>query len=416
MLTWILFSSAAPIRNWQYEFFVVQHVLSFIAFFVVILLHIPAKHAKVYVYVPIALYLFDRLVRGVFFIYHNSRLGRATVTALPGGVSKVRIQSLRLKNWHAGQHVLLSVPRFGILQSHPATILSTPASHNGDLLFILKAHKGFTGRLNASATSSKESIRLVKEISRPSTASRSTSGDQGETGQPQLPKHLALVSGPYGCSHSDFACFSSALLIAGSTGITFTLPILLDIAERAQTSCLPLRHVSFIWILKSAQCTSWVSDELKPAIRSLSKSKISIDVNIFVTTDTELVQVNKIGEKIRGCHCTTPAGVCYCNRDLPRQQQSKQKRPVVETVRPVLARSNSSDSQMMTIRSGRPDIEHILWEVLESAEGETGVAVCGPLSLGVRCRKAVSSASSRRGVHKGTGAQGVYLHVEGFSW
>lgn len=414
MLTWICFSSTAPLRNWKYEFFVLQHVLSFVGFIVVILLHIPAKHAKMYVYIPIALYLFDRLVRGVFFAYYNSRLGRATVTALPGGVSKVRIQSLRLKSWHAGQHVLLSVPRFGILQSHPATILSTPTSHNGDLVFILKAHKGFTGRLNASATSSKVSVVSSKEISRPSTASRSISGDQGETGQPKLPKHLALVSGPYGCSHSDFACFSSALLIAGSTGITFTLPILLDIAERAQTTNLPLRYVSFMWIVKSSNSVSWVSEELKTAIRNMNKSKITLDVSIFVTTDTKLVQVNKFGEKIRGCRCTTP--VCYCNRDLPRPQQSKSKRAVMETIIPVPSRSNSSDSQMMTIRSGRPDIETMLWETLEGAEGETGVAVCGPLGLGVRCRKAVSSMSSRRGVHKGTGAQGVYLHVEGFSW
>ncbi|MCJ1246122.1 hypothetical protein MMC30_003327 [Trapelia coarctata] len=138
VLTWICFSSAAPLRNWKYEFFVLQHILSFIGFIVVILLHIPAKHAKMYVYIPIAFYLFDRLVRGVLFAYYNSRLGRATITALPGGVSKVRIQSLRLKNWHAGQHVLLSVPRFGILQSHPATILSTPTSHNGDLIYFVQ--------------------------------------------------------------------------------------------------------------------------------------------------------------------------------------------------------------------------------------------------------------------------------------
>ena len=367
-----------------------------------------------YVYIPIGLYLFDRLVRGVFFVYYNSRLGRATVTALPGGVSKVRIQSLRLKSWHAGQHVLLSIPRFGILQSHPATILSTPTSHNGDLIFILKAQKGFTARLNASATSSKVSVLSGKEISRPSTASLSTSADRGESAQPMMPKYIALISGPYGCSHSDFACFSSTLLVAGSTGITFTLSILLDIAERAQKTNLPLRHVSFVWIIKSSNSVPWVSDELKTAIRKLNKSRITLDVSIFVTMDTELLQANKFGEKIRGCRCTTP--VCYCNRDLPRPQKSKSKHPVIETVRPVPSRSNSSDSQMMTMRSGRPDIEHMLWDILEGAEGETGVAVCGPLSLGVRCRNAVSSTSSRRGVHKGTGAQGVYLHVEGFSW
>lgn len=88
---------------------------------------------------------------------------------------------------------------------------------------------------------------------------------------------------------------------------------------------------------------------------------------------------------------------------------------MIGTVKPVLARSDRSDSQMMRIRSGRADTDHKLWKTLEAAEGETVVAVCGPLGLGLRCWKAVSSASSRRGVHKGTGAQGVYLHGEEFS-
>lgn len=144
------------------------------------------------------------LIRGVFFAYRNSCLGRAMLTALPAIVSRVRIESLRLKKWHAGRHVLLSVPRFGILQSHPATISSSLTSHKGDLVFILKVHNGFTNRLNAPATSSKKSILPVKGMSRPSTASRSISYSQEETARPQVPKYLALVSGPYGSSHSDF--------------------------------------------------------------------------------------------------------------------------------------------------------------------------------------------------------------------
>jgi ferric-chelate reductase len=44
----------------------------------------------------------------------------------------------------------------------------------------------------------------------------------------------------------DFACYSSVLLIAGSTGVTFTLPILLDVAFRAQEQKLPVRDVTFV--------------------------------------------------------------------------------------------------------------------------------------------------------------------------
>jgi hypothetical protein len=57
-----------------------------------------------------------------------------------------------------------------------------------------------------------------------------------------------------------------------------------------------------------------------------------------------------------------------------------------------------------------------LWELLEQAQGETGVATCGPLSLNATVRNAVAKISDERAVHKGTGNQGIYLHAEGFCW
>jgi ferric-chelate reductase len=80
------------------------------------------------------------------------------LTALEGSVTKVCIQSKTIKKWSPGSHVFLSIPKFGIGQSHPATIASVPSSHNGELVFILKGHQGFTSRLHKSATSSSSSL------------------------------------------------------------------------------------------------------------------------------------------------------------------------------------------------------------------------------------------------------------------
>ena len=54
--------------------------------------------------------------------------------------------------------------------------------------------------------------------------------------------------------------------------------------------------------------------------------------------------------------------------------------------------------------------------MLDQAEGESGVACCGPLGLNACVRNAVARCSDERAVHKGTGEQGVYCHVEGFAW
>ncbi|ODH47141.1 hypothetical protein GX48_06736 [Paracoccidioides brasiliensis] len=66
------------------------------------------------------------------------------------------------------------------------------------------------------------------------------------------------------------------------------------------------------------------------------------------------------------------------------------------------------------ILSGRPDSRGIIRKVLELGEGESSVVVCGPRGLNADVRRIVVSLSDERAVHKGTGAQGIYLHVENF--
>jgi hypothetical protein len=66
--------------------------------------------------------------------------------------------------------------------------------------------------------------------------------------------------------------------------------------------------------------------------------------------------------------------------------------------------------------SGRPDLGDFIRYPVEQATGETCVAVCGGKSLTGHVRNAVVRLSDERAVHKGTGAQGICLHVEEFSF
>lgn len=56
--------------------------------------------------------------------------------------------------------------------------------------------------------------------------------------------------------------------------------------------------------------------------------------------------------------------------------------------------------------SGRPDFHGVFWDLFDQAEGETGIAVCGPRGLSTTVRSAVTRVSDQRAVHEGTGAQG----------
>jgi ferric-chelate reductase len=245
--------------------------------------------------------------------------------------------------------------------------------------------------------------------------------------------HIALIDGPYGNSHNDFGSFDTVLLISGSTGTTFTLPILLDLAARAQKAKLPVKRVVFIWIVKN---TSWTASELTSASESLRSAGIKLSIKIHVTCDDNFTTGEENESKECGCACDKSLGPCCCINVESDSDQTKdnvnEKGAAVnekkDAIVQVQSRSNASfkgslksgkKSKILpcaTFQSGRPDFYPLLWELLEQADGETGVAVCGPLGLSSDVRRTVVRCSDERAVHKGTGAQGIYLHAECFGW
>ena len=388
--------------------------------------------SRIFIWLAIGFFLLDRLSRFARSAFNNSKPGKATLTSLPGSVTKVTVSSQRAKSWKPGQHVFLSIPRFGFGQSHPATIASIPSSHKNDMVFILRAHQGFTKRLLSGTSSSSTDSLLGKEKS--------------DTSCPEE-RFLAFIDGPYGASHSDFAAFDTTILIAGSTGVTFTLPILLDIAHRTSTQSLPLRNVIFIWMIKNTEWAVWVVDELQAAVESLQRVGIEVTVQINVTCDPSFTEAAEDTRQC-GCDCDVRLGPCCCetglevedeadatpapsneasltdaeaNASTPTPEKSDtisrvaSTSIVTRTVSPI-ALLRARLAPFSTLTSGRPDIRSILWAALDNAQGETGVAVCGPAALNKAVRNTVTTVSDQRGASKGTGAEGVYLHCEGYEW
>ncbi|KAJ5629710.1 hypothetical protein N7528_003367 [Penicillium herquei] len=411
IMVWLVFSSTAPIRNWRYEFFVVQHIITFVGLVVAIFYHLPstALSSRIYAWIGVGLFILDRLVRTIIYVFVNMKPAKATITELSGDVTKIRISSPRLKRWTPGQHVFLSIPKLGVGQSHPATILSIPSSHNNDLVFILRAHRGFTRRLLKSAKSSSSDL-LEK------------SQTEVQTAQLEETQHISLIGGPYGGSHADFAAFDTAVLIAGSTGVTFTLPILLDIEQRATEGKLPVRKLVFIWVIRTVDCTEWITDELQKASQALLDAGIELEIRFFVTCAVEPSQES---EKLCGCECSNTEGPCCCSglgsssiQDISETilEASSPAEKGVSIISPKKTTKASTTIPSAVYESGRPPLKTMLWDLLDHARGETGVAVCGPLGLVSNVRNTVATVSEERGSYKGTGAEGVYLHTESFAW
>ncbi|EHK97669.1 putative Ferric/cupric reductase transmembrane component 2 [Glarea lozoyensis 74030] len=64
VLLWLVISSFAPIRKLSYEVFVVQHIISWLGFVAALYFHIPDEN-KIWIWLPLAFWAFDRFVRTI---------------------------------------------------------------------------------------------------------------------------------------------------------------------------------------------------------------------------------------------------------------------------------------------------------------------------------------------------------------
>ena len=412
VLIWIVISSFSPIRNFRYEIFVVQHIISFFAFVTLIMLHVPS-YAKVYVWVSIGFYALDRVIRTLNMTYRNlsifhrqsskTLVCKAYLTALPGPATRITIRNPPLSTWDPGQYIFLSFPSISPFQSHPFTISSSPLSRPSELSFVVRAHAGFSRRL----------------FKRASTLPTSSQPDS-ET------LFSVILDGPYG-RPPNFLQYDTLVLVAGSTGATFTVPILLHALQSAQPTCV--RRIHFVWVVKSGSNFEWFSDEISQALHIAFDRGIQLDLTCCVTCDptyTTDFPVRKspwdkctCGPELEQIpeHTAAEASDIKGATDHGRSDSMSSSTEFSSTNGLCQCRCISvSERSPIQISRGRPDLRDILDRNLKSARGETGVAVCGPHGLMAKTRSLVADLSDERGAEKGTGAYGVSLFGEGFGW
>ena len=295
ILLWIVLSSFAPLRRWNYEFFVAQHIITFVGFLAAVFLHLPAE-VKAYIWIPIALYALDRFVRTVWVLFINMSIFHpisrnagflsceATLEPLSCGASRLVIASPPI-SWRPGQHVFLSCHGIAPLQSHPFTIASIPEDNRME--FIVKSKKGATKRFHTRAQKSQYLPLKSDDVS----------AGQGFT---------AILDGPYGRMR-PLQQFDSIFLIAGSSGGSFTVPLMRSIVARwKQDSSLEnrrsrfrmskgavTRYIRFVWVIKSLDQYQWFGSQFAPLFKDVEQlcstgMSVRIDMSIYVTCDPTL--------------------------------------------------------------------------------------------------------------------------------
>ncbi|KAJ2984472.1 hypothetical protein NUW58_g6040 [Xylaria curta] len=176
--------------------------------------------------------------------------------------------------WKIGQHFYLCFAESSIWQSHPFTPLNLPQTRNGSVThsYIFRAKGGETKKVADLA---------LKKLA-------------------QSPKATTpvILTGPYGESIAETLMPEDNLLcVAGGTGITYVLPVLLDLVQRPATRD---RKIQLIWAIRRKADLCWVEQEIV-AINNAARSH-GIDVHIYVTREggssTYSAQDEKLGEQV----------------------------------------------------------------------------------------------------------------------
>ncbi len=479
ILTFVVATSIAPVRKIKYEVFVISHLITFAAFIAAIWLHAPDE-VKVWVWLPIGFFALDRLLRARRVLYLNLTpfhfwkrkvnglwANSASFSPLPGGVTRISIDKPTF-GWEPGQHVFISCHSVIPLQSHPFTIASLPS--DGKLEFLVKAQRGGTKRFLNHAVrngtlplATQNALLSTRKVGIEGPYGRMRNLDQfdsviffaGSTGATFTVPHMRYIVQSWRSTEEAVAHHTSS---RGREAVT--------------------RKIRFVWVVKSRDQLEWFQSQLQQVIddttscyTSRMKDDRQVEISVYVTCDEVLltakstpgncckpmargeaeqpeptstekttagkkelgntVEMASLGSsqqtppEARGC---APDGSCCCKASVEDESDApictcahepRATAPSSRTITPEPELHKQSlvvPNPPMRLVSGRPQPRSIIRKVLEEAEGESAVVVCGPEGLRDDVRASVVALSDERAVHKGTGAQGIYLHVEGFDY
>ena len=277
-----------------------------------------------------------RLLRTGLIHYKVLPGGKGMFTALSASITSFEHDVIRLDmdlinptTWTIGQHFYLTFMEGGIWQSHPFTPLSLPGEKQS---YIVRAKYGETKRI----------ARLEK------------------TSTP------IILTGPYGEDISrGVSSETNILAIAGGTGISFVLPLLLDIAKKKDH----VGKVDLFWVVRSSRHAEWIKGELG----DIHSSNL-VNIHIHSTGSDSHLSL----EPVESGTLTTP--------------------------------SEEKSSNEASQHPGRPDLNLVVTNWIKAfGGGDNLVLVSGPGGMTSDVRDSVASLNRPMGVWKGEEGKSVRL-------
>ncbi|KAF2723334.1 hypothetical protein K431DRAFT_28545 [Polychaeton citri CBS 116435] len=408
VLGWMVLSGFGFVRSKCYEVFVAQHIAAAGVLLWLLYVHLPS-YARYHVWMSVAFVLSDWTVRIIWNIFRNMQLRKgnglgigfdAELEQLPGGMVRVVLDNTDF-TWRAGQHVYLSIPRLRPLELHPFTIANASKTCSQDTI----------QRNDSSRQPSPGSARLEMVIKAHSGFSRSL---YKASGQSTPRRFRALISGPWG-NPPNLTHYDTVVLVACASGASFTVPLLQDLATAK--GCV--RRVVFHWILRHEEHIAWFERSIQQVIKfpAAGNGVIPLRVDIVIhltepsgnTLDTS-TGYDKLAESLVSARSVDSG---FANSSNASTDENVDEKTALHGQSDI-STSNSAFNVHHT--GGRPTMDSLIRPAVEAAYGETAVVVCGGQEISAQARTYVAGLSDERAVHKGTGAQGIFLFCESYGW
>jgi predicted ferric reductase len=386
LLLMVVLSTPWGIRLTGYEFFRKAH-------YVLAMVYIGAiwghwAQLKVFLLPGLIVWFIDRGIRFVrtALLHYNFlpsghmgfRSASATVTLYKDEASGdvVRLDFDHPHDaWAVGQHFYLTFPESSIWQSHPFTPVSRPAfgADNQRHSYIFRAKSGETKKIADLS---------VKRIAH-------KDHEDSHEGLLAEARVSVLMTGPYGeRTTSNLDPNANVICIAGGTGITYVLPVLLELASRPQN---PERHMTLVWAVRRRSDIDWVAPEL--AILKRKCRNLRTSMHIYVTRAGEETDVAPpaLSEK---------PGATACDKEIDPASSSESSSQKADSALSVHGVSRS-DLGLNHVQA-RPDLDAIVRDfVAGTVRGGTDVFASGPGGMISDLRRIVASANKGGDVWKG---------------
>ncbi|ESZ92083.1 hypothetical protein SBOR_7540 [Sclerotinia borealis F-4128] len=365
-----IFSIRRVIQWTGYEFFRKTH-------YVVACLYIGAcwghwQQLKCWMIASLGLFFVDRGVRivrtllihiGYFDASGNTGIGfhpaQSTLQYFDdkdGGVIRLEFDHKHAP-WAIGQHFFLCFPALSIWQSHPLTIASLPSNHH---TYIIRCRSGETGNL--------KKLALDGQLTTP-----------------------VILSGPYGeALLNPKEEPTNILAIAGGTGISLTLPLVLA-ATSSHATLYEGRAIDFVWIVRRSSCLEWITEELEEIKRRTYDTGLNVHVHIYVTQEKAPSEEESDDAIIN---------------DEKTVMETDDK-AMADSVSSLGSGENSAGFKISFLggcKCCHPDIKEMVKSFMQERAGDayrTRVIASGPMGMGSDLRSAVAGCNDGSAVFRG---------------